>query len=524
MSKQRDESKPASNLEKVEALFIDILKMSKLSADEGKKKEPKGFNKTDKKGKTIMVKVLEKGFLDLACKMVETQTLDLTVQQHETGLSPIHIIAANITDHDVLTKILASIDRKLLFIKDKNGNTALHYAAYKRNIVMCQVLCESAKVDVNLTNKFGFSPLHMSIFAFNEKLDHTPAFEKYLLKKGADPCALDLDKRSPLFYLFFKHKTPEKKVACDPASILMAILKTGSLTLKDYDQKDRTGNTIVHYACMVGATICTLTMFNYGFSPNTLNLIGNSPYAMALSHGQQQICTFLIQNGCSSGELVSYLKENEKNENLNNLKKLVLPKDLQKDIFENDGKDKLNDAERIAKDYTIKTYTPFYQAMNEGWGGIGYLLFSKNIDPFQALTGCLKSHKYENFLDLLDTAPSNITKQKDDKGRNLLLILLRHLGESGFNRSSKELKRAIEVVSFLTEMSLSSTSKTSAGSNDDGDDDANMSSNSEESEQEAKKPPAKLKRSFSMASKQSPRLSIYSTDDRGYNILHTLAS
>ena len=156
-----------------------------------------------------MVEVLEKSLFDLACKMVKADTLDLTVQQYKTGMSPVHIISANITSNDVLSTILGSIDKKQLFIKDKNGNTPLHYAAYKRNIVMCQLLCDNAKADVNVTNKFGFSPLHMSLFSFNEKKDHTPAFEKYLLQKGANPNALDLDKRSPLFYLFFKHKQPE---------------------------------------------------------------------------------------------------------------------------------------------------------------------------------------------------------------------------------------------------------------------------------------------------------------------------
>ena len=65
----------------------------------------------------------------------------------------------------------------------------------------------------------------------------------------------------------------------------MAILKTDILKKKDYAQRDRTNNTILHYACMVGATICTLTLINYGFDPKAVNLIGNSPYAMALAHG-----------------------------------------------------------------------------------------------------------------------------------------------------------------------------------------------------------------------------------------------
>ena len=125
--------------------------------------------------------------------------------------------------------------------------------------------------------------------------------------------------------------------------------------------------------------------------------------------------------------------------------------------------------------------------MKQGWGGIGYLLFSKNIDAFQALSGCLQSLKYENFLDLLDTVPANVTKQLDSKGRNLLLVLLRHLGESGFSSGSQELKRAFEIITFLTSTKQS-------------------------------------KENSGMISKQSPGLSLMSRDSRGYNVLHTLAS
>ena len=75
---------------------------------------------------------------------------------------------------------------------------------------------------------------------------------------------------------------------------------------------------------------------------------------------------------------------------------------LRKQISDNQ---KQSDAEIISKNYTIASYTPFYQAMKHGWGGVGYLLFSKNVDPFMALSGYLQSYKYENFLDLLDTVP-----------------------------------------------------------------------------------------------------------------------
>ena len=80
-----------------------------------------------------------------------------------------------------------------------------------------------------------------------------------------------------------------------------------------------------------------------------------------------------------------------------------MPKTLNNALKELKEGNKQGDSDNIAKNYTIKSYTPFYQAMKHGWGGVGYLLFSKDVDAFMALSGCLQSYKYENFLDLLDT-------------------------------------------------------------------------------------------------------------------------
>ena len=48
-------------------------------------------------------------------------------------------------------------------------------------------------------------------------------------------------------------------------------------------------------------------------------------------------------------------------------------------------------------------------------------------DKFEALSGCLQAQKYGKFLDLLDGMPQSITSHSDSKGRNLLLIMIRHL-------------------------------------------------------------------------------------------------
>ena len=104
----------------------------------------------------------------------------------------------------------------------------------------------------------------------------------------------------------------------------------------------------------------------------------------------------------------------------------------------------------MLKDYKIKSFTPFQKAMECGWGGIGYLLLSKNFQAFEALAGCLKAHKYESFLDMLNSVDKSIINSVDSKGRSLLLILLRNLGERDLQDDSPELKRAFEIMDILT--------------------------------------------------------------------------
>ena len=71
--------------------------------------------------------------------------------------------------------------KKDIGVEDKNGNTALHYAAFARNTTMVNLLIKEANFSCNLQNKFGITPLMMSLFSFDESKDHTPGLERLLL-------------------------------------------------------------------------------------------------------------------------------------------------------------------------------------------------------------------------------------------------------------------------------------------------------------------------------------------------------
>ena len=59
---------------------------------------------------------------------------------------------------------------------------------------------------MTLANKGGYTPLHISLFAFEDSKDHTFKIERLLLDAGADVNALDNDGRSPIFFLFYKNQ------------------------------------------------------------------------------------------------------------------------------------------------------------------------------------------------------------------------------------------------------------------------------------------------------------------------------
>lgn len=80
--------------------------------------------------------------------------------------------------------------------------------------------------------------------------------------------------------------------------------------------------------------------------------------------------------------------------------------------------------------------------------------------------------------------PQGVVTSTDDKGRNLLLILVRYLGE--MQKDSQELTKALEVIQILTAEVQSSTAK-------------------------------------SFTAQKGIGLPIESKDNRGYNIMHTLA-
>jgi ankyrin repeat protein len=67
----------------------------------------------------------------------------------------------------------------------------------------------------------------------------------------------------------------------------MTLLKEAKPTKNQIMQKDKNDYTLLHHACIAGATICALTLINNGCDTKAINILGNSPFAESLMFEQQ---------------------------------------------------------------------------------------------------------------------------------------------------------------------------------------------------------------------------------------------
>lgn len=72
----------------------------------------------------------------------------------------------------------------------------------------------------------------------------------------------------------------------------------------DLNIVDDKGNTVLHYACRRGATICVLTLLKEGSDLEPKNDLGNTPFAIALQSLHSDLGAFLINKNCEPNTLI----------------------------------------------------------------------------------------------------------------------------------------------------------------------------------------------------------------------------
>ncbi|CDW76924.1 nad(+) adp-ribosyltransferase-3 [Stylonychia lemnae] len=413
--------------------FLEIQKTVLKTAKKQEKKNSnvpmqyRGFNKPNHCNQSVMAKAIIKSQLEFIKVLIEADCLDYNLQSPNKKLSILHHLSA-VQDKEIIEQALKTKRKLFVNQKDAHGNTPLHYAAFYRNQNYIKLLLDHLLAEPNSQNNYGYTPLHMSLFAFDESKDHTPTVEKVLMEFGADLNIEDHNKRTPLFLLFFKLKpilVHGNKANDDPASITILLCKSGKI--KDINHKDRFQNTALHYACARGSTISALTLINLGANLDTKNYINNTPFCEALSHNQSELCIFLIQNGCNLDiEVQETVKKPSEIKLDQKIKKMLPPAELLKQIL-NSKEEYQSDFDFIQKNYSFKKHTPIHYAFKHNQNGMSYLLLSKNVDMFQVLRDSLLNQKYEKFVYYLENSDNVNIKQTDEKGRNLLQIYIKNI-------------------------------------------------------------------------------------------------
>eukprot|EP00123_Amoebidium_parasiticum_P018006 comp24068_c0_seq3/m.43270 comp24068_c0_seq3/g.43270 ORF comp24068_c0_seq3/g.43270 comp24068_c0_seq3/m.43270 type:complete len:1023 (-) comp24068_c0_seq3:217-3285(-) len=196
-------------------------------------------------------------------------------QRDKAGITPL-ILAAKFGRATNIPIIVAALeDKKLIDAPDKNGHTALHYAAHFGQTGAVQALLNAG-----------------ASFTVQDKEKHTPMFAaakggyteviKILVAKGDSIHKPDRLKCTPLHHA----------VKNGHFGTALYLLQQGA----DADAKDTSGNTPAHYAAGFGWRKCLELVVAYGqANPNAFNDWKASPLTIAGMKSHMSCVDYLLQ-------------------------------------------------------------------------------------------------------------------------------------------------------------------------------------------------------------------------------------
>jgi ankyrin repeat protein len=238
------------------------------------------FDKENIFGNTPLVFAIKSQLLKSAITLITKGFFDLERSDEYTHLTPLHH-SAHIKDEQFLSFISETFEPKI-DSKDYQGNTALHYACWHRNIKFAQNLIDKG-ASLKSQNNEGHTPLHIACASNNPKFDHSSKLEECLLDRGADIDALNNEGETPLMMLF-KLDCEDEIITVgnkfDPITTLMVLLNGKA----DVNSRSKSKKTPLHYACIRGSTISALTLINNGAECNAKDYSETTPYAYAIKN------------------------------------------------------------------------------------------------------------------------------------------------------------------------------------------------------------------------------------------------
>ncbi|MDX2049764.1 MAG: ankyrin repeat domain-containing protein [Rickettsiaceae bacterium] len=245
------------------------------------------LSKLNKEQKKELLKVAAKhNRVKLIQKLVDDQTSTLQ--------SLLSTFTTNITVDNSKEDFVNSVD--------KNGQTALHYAASSGSVDAIKALIShGSKVDV--ADNSGRTPIFSA--ASSGSVDAIKLF----LDRGLEPNALDKDKRSPLHYA----------ASSGSAGAIKLFLSKGL----DPNALDSENRSPLHYAVNSG-DIDTINALITDANVNRVDTHGHTPLDYAISQGKVDVIKALIERGAiqNSTALLKAKLQEENEESIELLNKL----------------------------------------------------------------------------------------------------------------------------------------------------------------------------------------------------------
>lgn len=206
--------------------------------------------------------------------------------KNSMGITPFYM-AAYCGNSDV-SKLLVS-EKADPYVIDKGGDNIMHAAAHGGDTDLIYMLAKNSKININLKNKKGETPLALAV-----ERSHVKAVDA-LLENGAKVYTVDQFGNTPLNNILcnWKHYGEDEKCI----QIANKLLDYDT-TRKHYNKKNEDGVTPLHGAAQQGYTQVVLKLLARGADVNAkVHRKKSTPLHYAVQEGRTEIVKLLLDFG-----------------------------------------------------------------------------------------------------------------------------------------------------------------------------------------------------------------------------------
>ncbi|XP_046360036.2 uncharacterized protein LOC124137677 [Haliotis rufescens] len=190
------------------------------------------LNQKDMEGKSVLHYAIDECNMEMLQYLVQREADVHAVD--DLGRNVIHYATGSPIQTVEKITYFKDVHRVPVSALDSLGRTALFYATESGDEEIVE-WCVDMGLDLNHADKEGATPLHLSIQSSN---DRDTTLVDFLIQNGADVCAKDTYKRTPLHYAAKE---------CECKELVKMLLENGA----DPSVKDEDGRTPLHYAARV---------------------------------------------------------------------------------------------------------------------------------------------------------------------------------------------------------------------------------------------------------------------------------